>query len=84
MTIESFLFELIPKVLVEVSKLDGCYALKTDLPTVLADKEMIHDRYKDLALVEKAFRTCKTARWRCGPSTYGWKTVREVMRLSSC
>jgi transposase len=55
------------EVLVEVSKLDGCYALKTDLPTVLADKEMIHDRYKDLALVEKAFRTCKTVQLEMRP-----------------
>ncbi len=55
------------EVLVEVSKLDGCYVLRTDLPTVLADKEMIHDRYKDLALVEKAFRTCKTVQLEMRP-----------------
>jgi transposase len=53
--------------LAEVSKLDGCYALKTDLPTVLADKETVHDRYKDLALVEKAFRTCKTVQLEMRP-----------------
>ena len=44
----------------EVSKLDGCYALKTDLAVVQADKETVHSRYKDLALVEQAFRTSKT------------------------
>jgi len=49
-----------PVALAEVSKLDGCYALKTDLPPALASKETIHDRYKDLTFVEKAFRTCKT------------------------
>jgi transposase len=53
--------------LAEVSKLDGCYALKTDLPTTLADKETIHDRYKDLTLVEKAFRTCKTVQLEMRP-----------------
>ena len=46
--------------LAEVSKLDGCYVLKTDLTKEKAEKEIIHDRYKDLKLVEWAFRTEKT------------------------
>jgi transposase len=46
--------------LTETAKLDGCYVMKTDLPEQSADKETIHKRYKDLALVEHAFRTCKT------------------------
>src|SRR5215475_13585483 len=45
----------------EAAKLDGCYVLKTDLTPAQAPKEMVHDRYKDLASVERAFRTCKTA-----------------------
>ncbi|MDY6852723.1 MAG: hypothetical protein SV487_11710 [Thermodesulfobacteriota bacterium] len=44
----------------EIAKLDGCYALKTDLPATIADAETIHARYKDLAMVERAFRTMKT------------------------
>lgn len=44
----------------EISSLDGCYVIKTDLPESAADKNTIHDRYKDLALVEQVFRTCKT------------------------
>jgi hypothetical protein len=44
----------------EASRLDGCYVLKTDLPQSAAAKQVVHDRYKDLALVEQAFRTCKT------------------------
>jgi len=44
----------------EISSLDGCYVIKTDLPKSAADKNTIHDRYKDLALVEQVFRTCKT------------------------
>ena len=44
----------------EAAKLDGCYCLKTDLLPGQATKETIHDRYKDLALVEWAFRTSKT------------------------
>ncbi|MEA1870645.1 MAG: IS1634 family transposase [Candidatus Bipolaricaulota bacterium] len=46
--------------LAEEAKLDGCYVLKTDLDKDVATKETIHARYKDLALVEWAFRTSKT------------------------
>jgi transposase len=44
----------------EMSRLDGCYVIKTDLPKDVADKQTIHDRYKDLTEVERAFRTFKT------------------------
>ena len=44
----------------EASLLDGCYVIKTDLPRHAASKEIIHERYKDLAEVERAFRGCKT------------------------
>ena len=46
--------------LYEESKLDGCYVITSDLPKEIT-AETIHDRYKDLAKVEQAFRTCKTA-----------------------
>ena len=46
--------------LAEVSKLDGCYVLKTDLPAEAVSKETVHARYKDLSLVERAFRTGKS------------------------
>lgn len=42
------------------SRLDGCYVIKTDVPQKVADKEVVHERYKDLAQVEQAFRTLKT------------------------
>jgi Transposase DDE domain len=44
----------------QAARLDGCYVLKTDLPHTVAAAQVVHDRYKDLALVEQAFRTCKT------------------------
>lgn len=44
----------------EIASLDGCYVLKTDLPADVADAETVHDRYKDLSMVERAFRTMKT------------------------
>lgn len=51
----------------QASKLDGCYVLKTDLPQAKVSKETIHDRYKDLALVEWAFRTSKTVHLEMRP-----------------
>jgi transposase len=53
--------------LIEETKLDGCYVLKTDLSEAAATKEVIHDRYKDLALVESAFRTSKTVELELRP-----------------
>lgn len=53
--------------LVEVEKLDGCYVLKTDLPVALADAQTVHGRYKDLALVESAFRISKTVELEMRP-----------------
>jgi|TARA_Y100000310_G_scaffold339747_1_gene433421 transposase len=53
--------------LAEVEELDGCYVLKTDLGKGLADKETVHARYKDLALVERAFRTSKTVELEMRP-----------------
>jgi len=51
----------------EVAKLDGCYVLKTDLSAAQAGKETVHARYKDLALVERAFRTSKTVQLEMRP-----------------
>ncbi len=53
--------------LAEVTKLDGCYCLKTDLDSQTAAKELVHDRYKSLAKVEWAFRTCKTSHLQVRP-----------------
>ena len=44
----------------EAAKLDGCYGRKTALPPAQAPKEMVHDRYKDLASVAQACRSGKT------------------------
>lgn len=55
------------RALEEVSRLDGCYAIKSDLPKDVASKETLHDRYKDLAEVEQAFRTCKTGHLELRP-----------------
>jgi hypothetical protein len=41
------------------AQLDGCYVVETDLKAAQADAQTIHDRYKDLAFVERDFRTLK-------------------------
>ncbi len=49
------------------AKLDGCSVLKTDLTPAQAPKERGHDRYKDLASVAQAFRSCKTVHLEVRP-----------------
>jgi hypothetical protein len=51
----------------ETARLDGCYVIKTDLPASAASRQVVHDRYKELTLVEQAFRTCKTAHLETRP-----------------
>ena len=53
-------FELDEEAKKEYEELDGCYVIKTDLKREEACAKEIHDRYKDLALVEQAFRRMKT------------------------
>ena len=53
--------------LTEAARLDGCYALRTDLPKTVVAKEIVHDRYKDLAQVEWAFRDQKTVQLEMRP-----------------
>jgi transposase len=53
--------------LAEESRLDGCYVVKSNLPKQYADAQTVHERYKDLALVEQAFRTSKTAHLEMRP-----------------
>lgn len=51
----------------EAAILDGCYVLTTDLPVAALPKEAVHDRYKDLAKVERAFRTWKNGHLELRP-----------------
>ena len=53
-------------ILAEESKIDGCYVLTTDLKKEVS-KKTVHARYKDLAKVEWAFRTSKTAELELRP-----------------
>ena len=51
----------------EESTLDGCYVIRTDLSAEVATAETIHERYKDLARVERAFRTFKNGHLELRP-----------------
>ncbi len=52
----------------EDSRLDGCYVIKTDLAPGDIPAATIHDRYKDLAQVEWAFRTFKQGHLEIRPT----------------
>jgi transposase len=47
------------EILKEDAALDGCYVIKSNVPKELADQDQLHNRYKDLQMVEAAFRTMK-------------------------
>ena len=51
----------------EISLLDGCYCLTTNVSVDIMAKDDVHSRYKDLAMVEEAFRTCKTGHLELRP-----------------
>ena len=51
----------------DAAKLDGCYCLKTDLTEKQVSKEIVHERYKSLSLVEWAFRSSKTVELEARP-----------------
>jgi transposase len=64
-TLELVVDEVVKK---EAAELDGCYVIKTDLPREAATAELVHDRYKDLAQVEQAFRTFKSGHLEVRPT----------------
>jgi transposase len=51
----------------KAARFDGCYVLRTDLPPEAAAKETVHDRYRDLAQVEQAFRDSKLSHLEVRP-----------------
>ena len=46
--------------MLEASKMDGCYAMKTNVDKSVLSKEDVQTKYKGLSLVEDAFRCSKT------------------------
>ena len=49
------------------SLLDGCYVIKSNVPEKDSDAQKLHDRYCDLEMVERAFRTMKTSHLELRP-----------------
>jgi transposase len=56
----------------EAGELDGCYVVKTQVSKKELSTQEAHDRYKDLSMVEFAFRTMKTTLEELRP-IYVWK-----------
>ena len=51
----------------EISLLDGCYAIKSNVSKKDADSKTLHERYCDLEGIERSFRTMKTAHLEIRP-----------------
>ncbi len=51
----------------ETALLDGCYVIKSDVLKHDADAQTLHDRYCDLEMVERSFRTMKTTHLEMRP-----------------
>jgi len=68
------------KLLEEHAKLDGCYAIVSDLPPAMASSQELHDRYKDLAKVESGFRTLKHGHLEIRP----WYVTSEANTRVNC
>ena len=54
-------------ILAEISRLDGCYVITTDLPAEAVATQQAHAYYKDLSKVERAFRESKTGHLELRP-----------------
>lgn len=53
--------ELLQDEINQDARLDGCYVIKSNLSESIVTTQTLHNRYKDLAMVEQAFRTMKQA-----------------------
>ncbi len=58
----------------QAALLDGCYVVKSDVSKEDADAQTLHDRYCDLEMVERSFRTMKTSHLEMRP-VFVTKTV---------
>lgn len=54
-------------ILTEISRLDGCYVITTNLPADAVTTQQAHAYYKDLSKVERAFRESKTGHLELRP-----------------
>jgi len=66
------------KALSQVALLDGCYVVKTDVRKDDGDAQTLHDRYCDLEMVERAFRTMKITHLELRPVFVTKKTSTQA------
>ena len=76
-------FEQHPRAQVATQQLDGCYVVETDLQPAPAAALTIHDRYKDLALVERDFRTRRTGHLEFRPWFVGTADNTQAQALTA-
>ena len=76
-------FEQHPRAQVATQQLDGCYVVETDLQPVPAAALTIHDRYKDLSLVERDFRTRRTGHLEFRPWFVGTADNTQAQALTA-
>lgn len=65
------------------AQLDGCYVVETDLHPAQAGAQTVHDRYKDLAYVERDFRTLKTGHLELRPWFVGTEDNTQAHALTA-
>lgn len=80
---DSFSYERKEPEIAAEAALDGIYVIRTSVEASVLGSEDVVGRYKDLALVERAFRCLKTVDLHIRP-IYHWRKERVVAHIFLC
>lgn len=80
---DSFSYERKEPEIAAEAALDGIYVIRTSVEASVLGSEDVVGRYKDLALVERAFRCLKTVDLHVRP-IYHWRKERVVAHIFLC
>lgn len=80
---DSFSYERKEREIEAEAALDGIYVIRTSVEASVLGSEDVVGRYKDLALVERAFRCLKTVDLHVRP-IYHWRKERVVAHVFLC
>ena len=80
---DSFSYERKEPEIAAEAALDGIYVIRTSVEASVFSSEDVVGRYKDLALVERAFRCLKTVDLHIRP-IYHWRKERVVAHIFLC
>ena len=80
---DSFSYERKEQEIAAEAALDGIYVIRTSVEASVLGGEDVVGRYKDLALVERAFRCLKTVDLHVRP-IYHWRKERVVAHIFLC